>query len=94
MSKKAILMQTLVVLIVSISTFAQSQEKQLLQYCKSTEIHKLMGAFGCKSLEVTSEQPEGLNLPELENKHPLFAKWTSPLVERVRRTNDYLLYYL
>ena len=58
---------------------AVAQEVQWLEY-RSGEDLRSMGIVGQKALELSSERPDGVDLPEFESKSPLFARWPSPMV--------------
>ncbi len=60
---------------------ACAQEEQWLQYRHSREAQDIVRQIGNQTPELLTSRPEGLNLPELVDKEPIFAKWSTPMVK-------------
>jgi hypothetical protein len=62
--------------------FAYAQEEQWLQYRHSREAQEIVRQFGSQTPELVKSRPDGVNLPELTDKGPIFAKWSTPMVKQ------------
>ena len=58
-----------------------AQQEQWLQYHSSRETAQIFGGVGLQRLEISTEQPAGVNLPQFKGKKQLFAKWSTPMVK-------------
>ena len=69
-------------LLVLASTVA-AQEEQWLQYKCEREAERIVGYGDMRtlSLEVSTDKPPGVNLPQFKAENPLFAKWSTPMVK-------------
>jgi hypothetical protein len=67
--------------VLTAASLADGQEEQRLEYHSSPQPHLLVGMLPPKSLEVVSERPQGLEIPDLKCDSPLFAKWPSLLAQ-------------
>lgn len=64
--------------VILVSFPLRGQEKQSLDYHTSTDPHPLAAGLASKTLDLTSEPPSGLELPDFKSEGPLFSKWLSP----------------
>ncbi len=64
-----------------ITSPAFTQEMQWLQYHSEREARRIVGDMGSSYSELTSEKPQGVELPEFKNPEPFFAKWSTPMNE-------------
>lgn len=69
-------------LLVLASTVA-AQDEQWLQYKCEREAERIVGYGDMRtlSLEVSTDKPPGVNLPQFKAENPLFAKWSTPMVK-------------
>jgi len=68
---------TLIVLI----SLASAQDEQWLQYHSEREAQRIIVDRGWSTPELTSEMPQSVELPQFKSTEPLFAKWSTPMVE-------------
>jgi hypothetical protein len=61
--------------------FVYAQEEQWLQYRHSREAQEILRQFGSQMLVLVTSRPQEVNLPELADKDPIFAKWATPMVQ-------------
>jgi hypothetical protein len=54
---------------------------QWLQYHCAQEADRIVGDMGMVYSELTTEKPPDVKLPTFKQKEPLFAKWSTPMVE-------------
>lgn len=57
-----------------------AQDQQWLQYHCAREVG-LLGGAQSRSLEIGTEKPSGVELPQFKTEKPFFAKWSSPMVK-------------
>jgi hypothetical protein len=69
-----------IVLLVLVSHISAQQE-QWLQYHCSREASQLLGEAGSQTIELSTEQPADVNLPQFKEQNPFFAKWSTPMVK-------------
>jgi hypothetical protein len=67
------------VLIFTSTTVAQ--EEQWLQYHSEREAQRIVGDMGTSNPTLTSEKPQGVELPQFKSQQQFFAKWSTPMVE-------------
>ncbi len=67
------------VLIFTSTTVAQ--EEQWLQYHSEREAQRIVGDMGTSNPKLTSEKPQGVELPQFKSQQQFFAKWSTPMVE-------------
>jgi hypothetical protein len=60
---------------------APAQQEQWLQYHSSRDAAQIFGSVGLQEIQVSSEQPTGVKLPQFKGKSQLFAKWPTPMVK-------------
>ena len=73
----------LVIIGISLLIFAQSagaQDEQWLQYHCQREAQQIIGSMGVTVPAITTQQPQGVELPKLESEQPYFAQWATPMV--------------
>jgi len=58
-----------------------AQEEQWLQYRYSREAQEILRETGLQSLEFLESRPEAVGIPELQDKEPIFAKWSTPMAK-------------
>ena len=58
-----------------------AEELQWLQYRSAREARQIVGDMGMESAELSGYKPKDVELPEFKGEEPLFAKWSSPMVE-------------
>jgi hypothetical protein len=80
--KKRIYIQLVVgiVLFILVSK-VPAQQEQWLQYHSSREAGQILGETGSQMIQLSSEQPAGIKLPQFKGKQQLFAKWPTPIVK-------------
>lgn len=67
----------LVIIGISLLIFAQSagaQDEQWLQYHCQREAQQIIGSMGVTVPAITTQQPQGVELPKLESEQPYFAQ--------------------
>ena len=57
-----------------------AQEEQWLQYHSSREAQQIVGYMGASMPKVTSEKPQGVELPDFKCDEPFFTCWSTPMV--------------
>ncbi len=62
-----------------------AQQEQWLQYHSSREAGQIFGDSGSQLLELSTQQPSGVKLPQFKGQNQLFVKWKTPMVK-----DDYL----
>jgi len=58
-----------------------AQQEQWLQYHSSREARQILGEMGSQTLELSTQQPAGVKLPQFKGESQLFAKWPTPMVK-------------
>ena len=58
-----------------------AQQEQWLQYHSSREAGQILGKVGSQTMELSTEQPAGVKLPQFKGQNQLFAKWPTPMVK-------------
>jgi hypothetical protein len=64
-----------------LTTQAQAQDEQWLQYHSARELRPITGGMNWQMLEPGAEKPSGVNLPQFEGRGQFFAKWPTPMVK-------------
>jgi hypothetical protein len=64
-----------------ITSPALTQEMQWLQYHSEREAERIIGDMTRLNLRLTSEKPQNVELPDFQSDEPLFASWSTPMVE-------------
>ncbi|MCP4710107.1 MAG: hypothetical protein GY869_15900 [Planctomycetes bacterium] len=61
---------------------ATGQQAQSLQYFSDLASRRdLLSVSGYRSLAVSEQKPQDMQLPEFSSQNPLFSEWASPLVQ-------------
>jgi len=58
-----------------------AQDEQWLQYHSSREAGQILGEVGSQTMQLSTEQPEGVKLPQFKGQSQLFTKWPTPMVK-------------
>jgi hypothetical protein len=58
-----------------------AQQAQWLQYHSSHEASQVLGQVGSQTMELSTQQPAGVKLPQFKGQDQLFAKWPTPMVK-------------
>ncbi len=58
-----------------------AQQEQWLQYHSSREAGQILGEVGSQTMQLSTEQPAGVKLPQFKGQKQLFAKWLTPMVK-------------
>ena len=64
-----------------IGVSAPAQDEQWLQYHSARELGLLGGGMQPQPLEISSEKPLGVGLPQFKVENPFFAKWPTPMAK-------------
>lgn len=86
--------------LLALTSQAFAQEEQWLQYHSSREIGQVAGSMYYQSLELGTEKPSGVELPQFKVENQFFAKWSTPMAKdgflwiSLDRTNKYGLHDL
>jgi hypothetical protein len=82
---------------------AMAQEEQWLQYHSSREVGQIAGSMYYQSLELSTDKPAGVELPQFKGETPFFTKWSTPMarngflwisLDRTRKNGSYDLLYI
>ena len=60
---------------------AAAQDEQWLQYHCARELGLLGGGMQPQMLDISTEKPSGVELPQFKVENPFFAKWSTPMVK-------------
>jgi hypothetical protein len=69
-----------IVLLILVSQ-VPAQQEQWLQYHSSREASQIFGQSGYNMIELSTQQPAGVKLPQFKGQNQLFAKWSTPMVK-------------
>jgi len=58
-----------------------AQQEQWLQYHSSREASQIFGEVRSQTIELSTQQPAGVKLPQFKGQNQLFAKWPTPMVK-------------
>lgn len=58
-----------------------AQDEQWLQYYSAREVRLAGFSANHKKLEVITDKPAGVELPQFKSKDAIYTKWTTPMVE-------------
>jgi hypothetical protein len=58
-----------------------AQQEQWLQYHSSREARQILGEVRSQTMELSTQQPAGVKLPQFKGRKQLFAKWPTPMVK-------------
>lgn len=82
---------------------APAQEEQWLQYHSAREPGLLGGGMQPQTLDLSTEKPSGVDLPQFKVESPFFAKWSTPMaktgylwiaLDRTHKQGPYDLLYI
>ena len=59
---------------------ARAQDEQWLQYHSEREAMQIVGDMMRSNLRLTSEKPQGVELPDFKTEEPFFTSWSTPMV--------------
>ncbi len=59
---------------------AQSQDEQWLQYHCRREAQRIVGNMGTAGPRLSTDKPQGVQLPKFDSEQQYFAKWETPMV--------------
>lgn len=62
-------------------SLTSAQDEQWLQYHSQREAHRMMPEMRYTYPDVTTDKPQGVNLPEFKTQEPVFVQWSTPMVE-------------
>ncbi|MHC4325295.1 MAG: hypothetical protein ACYSUX_13610 [Planctomycetota bacterium] len=69
-----------IVLLILVSQ-VPAQQEQWLQYHSSREAGQIFGDSGSQRMELSTQKPPGVKLPQFKGHDQLFAKWSTPMVK-------------
>jgi len=72
---------TLGISLLLLTSPAQAQEEQWLQYHSEREADRIIGDMTRSNLKLTSEKPQSVELPDFKCEEPFFTSWSTPMVE-------------
>jgi hypothetical protein len=81
MRKKLFIPIALGILLFILVSQVPAQQEQWLQYHSSRDAAQIFGSVGLQEIQVSSEQPTGVKLPQFKSKSQFFAKWPTPMVK-------------
>ena len=73
---------------------ARAQDQQWLQYHCQREAQRIVGNMGVATPRVTTDKPQGVELPRFKSQRQFFTQWSTPMVPSGRlhialdRTNE------
>jgi len=88
--------------LLAFTSSAAAQTQQWLQYHSAREL-SLMGGVQYRAIELSTQKPSGVELPQLKVKEPFFVKWSTPMaknghlwiaLDRSRKEGPYDLLYI
>ncbi len=81
MRNKTYMWLTVGISLLVLASTAVAQEEQWLQYHSEREAQRIVGDMGTSNPKLTSEKPQGVELPQFKSQQQFFAKWLTPMVE-------------
>ena len=79
-SKCPILTVTALILL-TFSPITASEQEQWLSYRSSREAEQIVGDMSSQFKELSSDKPQGAELPDFKSNRPFFTEWPSPMVK-------------
>ena len=70
--------------ILILTSAAGAQDEQWLQYHSEREAMQIVGDMTRSNLRLTSEKPQGVELPDFKTEEPFFTSWSTPMVDSGR----------
>ena len=64
-----------------LTSAAGAQNEQWLQYHSERQAQQIIGDMGTSNPTLTSEKPQGVELPQFNAQQQFFAQWSTPMVE-------------
>jgi hypothetical protein len=81
MTKKMRIWVTVSFCLFILTSLAAGQQEQWLQYTVANEAWQILGDMGAAGPRLSSDKPQGVELPEFKGNEPLFARWNTPMIE-------------
>ena len=81
MTKRTYIWFTVIIGIFVLAIGARAQDEQWLQYHSAREVRLVGFSSGMTNLEVTTEKPPTVELPQFKSEEPVFAKWNTPMAQ-------------
>ena len=81
MIKRTYIWFTVIIGIFVLAIGARAQDEQWLQYHSAREVRLVGFSSGITNLEVTTEKPSEVELPQFKSEEPVFAKWNTPMAQ-------------
>lgn len=60
---------------------AEAQNEQWLQYRSARELRQVDGGLSTVQLNISTDKPDGVEMPEFSSETVVFARWSTPMVE-------------
>jgi len=79
MKGKTYIWLVLVITLLILTSAASAQDEQWLQYHSEQEAMQIIGNITRSNLRLTSEKPQGVELPDFKTEEPFFASWSTPM---------------
>jgi hypothetical protein len=67
--------------ILILTSAARAQDEQWLQYHSEREAMQIVGEMTRSNLRLTSDKPQGVELPDFKTEEPFFTSWSTPMVD-------------
>jgi hypothetical protein len=80
MKGKTYILLFMVITLFIFTSPAGAQDEQWLQYHSEREAMQIVGDMMRSNLKLTSEKPQGVELPDFKCEEPFFASWSTPMV--------------
>jgi hypothetical protein len=81
MIKEKYIPLTIAISLLALVVSASAQQEQWLRYHSAREVSVLGSASFSQALQLSSEKPAGVKLPEFKTDQPFFAKWPTPMTK-------------
>jgi len=81
MKGKTYIWLTVGITLLVLTSPAGAQDEQWLQYHSEQEAMQIVGDMMRSNLRLTSEKPQGVELPDFKTEEPFFASWSTPMVD-------------
>ncbi|MCP4610323.1 MAG: hypothetical protein GY845_16555 [Planctomycetes bacterium] len=81
MRDKIYILLTVGISLIILTSPAPAQDEQWLQYHSEREAQRIIVDRGWSTPALTSEMPQGVELPQFTSTAPFFTKWSTPMVE-------------
>jgi hypothetical protein len=79
--KRAFPGYAVIICIALLTIAAHAQDEQWLQYRSAREVNLVGFGSNYRNLEIITEKPDGVALPQFKSESPVFAKWLTPMVQ-------------